>query len=77
MASVSEPYGGEELIKPKRLWTSGVLDLRPAQVYNRPQVPGIALIFGAAAVCFWGLWRVAKSNQKRAYVANEACGDEN
>ena len=68
MEATHEPYGGQELIRPKRLWTMGTPDLRPAQIYNRGQVPGIALMFGAAAVCVFGLWRVAKSNQKRAYV---------
>lgn len=66
--SAADTIAGEEPIRPKRFWTQGVLDLRSVQMYPRKQVPGIALIFGMGAFCLWGLWRVAKSNQRKGYV---------
>jgi hypothetical protein len=70
--SASESIPVDEVIRPKRLWTTGTPDFRPAAVYPQKQVPGIALIFAFGTMCMWGIWKVAKSNQKRKYVLRNA-----
>jgi hypothetical protein len=30
--------------------------------------PGLLIFAGVSAFCVWGLWRIAKSNQRRTYV---------
>lgn len=33
--------------------------------------PGIAIFAGVAAYCVWGLWRIAQSHNRQAYVHSE------